>query len=253
MDLTIHHYMKLLELLRICEYEFCSYEDYNNYKKSVILRHDVDFSLEKALEMAKLEHSMNVTSTYFILVTSDFYNIFSKQSSELIQEILLLNHTIGLHFDEKRYNIESIDEIEQLVEKEAKLLETVTNQPVKMVSMHRPSKLILENNLQFKHLINTYSTTYFKEMKYISDSRLHWRENPVETITSGNFLKLHILTHPFSYSECTMTMEQKFQQFLLEAVQERYNSINENFTDFESVISRSFIEQFIAEKEMQIG
>lgn len=252
MDLTINSYVKLLELLRYYDYQFCTYEDYENYQKSVILRHDVDFSLTKALQMAKLEHSMNVKSTYFILVTTNFYNIFSKQSSEIIQQIQSLNHTIGLHFDEKRYNIQSIDEIEPLVEKEANLLETVTNQPVKVVSMHRPSKIILENDLQFKHFINSYSSTFFKKMKYISDSRLHWREDPYETISSGKYEKLHILTHPFSYSEHFQTMKEKFQKFLYEALYERYDNIDENFTDFPSVISRSTIEQLI-EKEMTIG
>lgn len=252
MDLTINSYVKLLELLRYYGYQFCTYEDYENYQKSVILRHDVDFSLTKALQMAELEHSMNVKSTYFILVTTNFYNIFSKQSSEIIQRIQSLNHTIGLHFDEKRYNIQSIDQLERLIENEAELLETVTNQPIKVVSMHRPSKFILENDLQFKHLINSYSSTFFKKMKYISDSRLHWREDPYETISSGKYEKLHILTHPFSYSEQFQTMKEKFQRFLYEALYERYDYIDENFTNFPSVINRSLIEQMIA-KEMTIG
>ena len=42
----------------------------NSSDKDVILRHDVDASLEAALKMAELENKINVSSTYFILLSS---------------------------------------------------------------------------------------------------------------------------------------------------------------------------------------
>ena len=241
MELTIEAYRRLIELLRSKSYPFCFYHDADDYDKSVILRHDVDFTLSKAVEMAEVEHEMGVKSTYFILVTADFYNIFSKRSYERLIKILSLGHEIGLHFDEKRYEITTVDEMKKYVEMEAELLSKYLNNEVKVVSMHRPSKLVLENDIQFDQLINSYSTKYFKSMKYISDSRLHWRENPVEIIESGKYKKLHILTHPFSYSVDKKSMEAKLKDFIIKAIDDRYLQIDENFTALEQVIRRDEI------------
>ena len=41
-------------------------------KRTIIIRHDVDFDLSKALEMAKFENANNVISTYYLLISSDF-------------------------------------------------------------------------------------------------------------------------------------------------------------------------------------
>lgn len=241
MELTIEAYRRLIELLRSKGYPFCLYHEADNYEKSVILRHDVDFTLKKALEMAEVEHEMGVKSTYFILVTTDFYNIFSKRSYESIMRILSLGHEIGLHFDEKRYDIETVDEMKKYVEMEADLLGKYLNIDIKVVSMHRPSKLCLENDIQFDHLINSYSSKYFKSMKYISDSRLHWREDPIEIIESGKYKKLHILTHPFSYTIDKKTIETKLRDFIIKAIDERYNQIDENFTALDQVIRKEDI------------
>lgn len=57
----------MIGLLREKGYSFADYLNYSNFNKAVILRHDVDFSLEKALEMAEIEKKEEVQSTYFIL------------------------------------------------------------------------------------------------------------------------------------------------------------------------------------------
>ncbi|CAM5183396.1 Polysaccharide deacetylase OS=Ureibacillus acetophenoni OX=614649 GN=SAMN05877842_104127 PE=4 SV=1 [Ureibacillus acetophenoni] len=78
-------------------------------------------------------------------------------------------------------------------------------------------------------------------MKYISDSRLNWREDPIEIIESGKYKKLHILTHPFSYSINKKSMETKLRDFIKKAIDDRYNIIDENFTALDQVIKRDEI------------
>ena len=68
-----------------------------------ILRHDVDFSLEKAWEMACFEQENEIFSTYFVIVSCDNYNIFSRKKQKILRDILAYGHTIGLHFDETVY------------------------------------------------------------------------------------------------------------------------------------------------------
>ncbi len=65
MDFTYVGYLELINLLKEKNYQFCNYFNYEDYDKSVILRHDIDNLLNKALEMAKLEYENNIISTFF--------------------------------------------------------------------------------------------------------------------------------------------------------------------------------------------
>lgn len=103
MNFTYDAYRQLINLLRKNDYAICSYLDYNKHKKAAILRHDIDMDLPKAAELARVECELQVQATYYVLISSDFYNIFSKKNHGLICNIQEMGHTIGLHFDEERY------------------------------------------------------------------------------------------------------------------------------------------------------
>ncbi|TAA72861.1 polysaccharide deacetylase family protein [Planococcus salinarum] len=235
MEFTYNAYKELLILLKENNYHDIIYGEKGN-GKTVILRHDVDYSLEKALDIAIIENEMDMKSTYFILISSDFYNVFSKKSIEFIQRIKGLGHEVGLHFDEKKYNINNIDDIKKEIFTEIKIISQLFNFKVNTVSMHRPSQFLLNENLDLGNVINSYSQAYFKEMKYISDSRMNWRENPVENIISNNYKNLHILTHPFWYANESETMEHKIEMFINGAKNERYETLKNNITDLEKII-----------------
>lgn len=241
MEFTYRAYTDLVQLLRDERYEFCSYHDVEKFKKTFILRHDVDFTIEKALEMAILENEIGVKSTYFVLLSTDFYNVFSKESFEKLEKIMSLGHEIGLHFDEKRYDIKSVEDMSFHVKKETNILGELLNKEIKVISMHRPSKLVLESDIHFENLINSYSSFFFKSVKYLSDSRMNWREDVYGVIKSNKFNKLHILTHPFWYSNGTETLENKLKKFLNKAIRDRYNIMNDNFKDLNEVVQKEEI------------
>ncbi len=67
--------------------------------KTVFIKHNVYFSLEKALEMAEFENLHKIKSSYLISFSSPFYNAMNKDSIEKIRMIKSLGHGIGLHFD----------------------------------------------------------------------------------------------------------------------------------------------------------
>ena len=75
------------------------YEKLRKSKKFLILRHDVDFSLDYALKLAKKEAKNEIKSTYFILLHGEYYNPFDKKNTKIIKEISNLGHEIGLHYD----------------------------------------------------------------------------------------------------------------------------------------------------------
>ena len=237
MDFTFKCYVDLINLLKSKDYNFSDYRDYKNVKKPVIFRHDIDNSLERALVVAKLENSNSIKSTFFVLLSTDFYNIFSKRSNEIIEKILNLGHGIGLHFDEKRYEIKSKEELEYYIEYEKEILGRVLKIPVNVISMHRPSKWILENDIQFENVINSYSKEFLQRFKYLSDSRMYWREDVLRIVESEEYDKLHILTHPFWYAEDNGDIKDKVSEFINDANRERYYQMRDNIKDIEEIVN----------------
>ena len=55
MDFTFSCYEKLLQLLVQQGYQFADYHSWEPMRRPVILRHDIDNEIEKAVDMATLE------------------------------------------------------------------------------------------------------------------------------------------------------------------------------------------------------
>lgn len=241
MKFDYQHYVGLLNLLQKQNYHITDYHNWRDVERCVILRHDVDNDLEKALSMAKLEQQYHVKSTYFILITSNFYNILSKDNTEKIRRIQSCGHEIGLHFDEMAYPGLTLEERIDAIRNEAKILETVTGRSVSTVSMHRPSREFLESDMEIPNMINSYSKTFFHEFKYLSDSRRNWREPVEEIIQSEAYSKLHILTHAFWYGEQEQSMHDRIYSYVNNAGAERYQILESNITDLASIMKREEI------------
>jgi hypothetical protein len=240
---TYYAYIKMLESLLCNGYFFASYHNCEQFARPCIMRHDIDLDVKAALRLAKLESgfSKKVKSTFFVLVNTTFYNVFSKEILDDLDAILSLGHEIGLHFDEAKYDCSTFEKIDNAVQEEANMLGRVLGISINTVSMHRPSKVALEANYNFRGIINTYSDKYYGEFKYLSDSRMHWRENAEEIITSRIYDKLHILTHAFWYADTEESKREKLLRFTKNASYERYDSLIDNFTSLKDVIAREEI------------
>ena len=238
MHFTYEWYASLLSVLVKKGYCFTDYLNWKAFRKSVILRHDIDYDISKAVDFARVEAEMNVRSTYFVLLTSDFYNVFSHKNIDLLKTISKMGHTIGLHFDEMNYPyiVGNRQEIIMKILQEAQTLEDVLKTPIKSVSMHRPSKEILEANLEIPGLVNSYSEVFFRDFKYISDSRRRWREPVEDIIKSGKFDKLHILTHAFWYHDEEISLKDTLNKYISEAEKDRYKILSDNFTDLDEAL-----------------
>ncbi len=241
MDFTYGAYRNLLERLDANGYTFCDYGSWKDVSRCVILRHDIDESIEKAVELAKIENSYGIKSVFFVLMTSDLYNVLSYESGEYLKEILRLGHDIGLHFDEVRYPEIRGDAgaLADKIKMESRILSSVLDRDVRTVSMHRPSKDLLEKDLQIDGMINSYSSRFFKEFKYVSDSRRRWREPVEEIIDSCKYDRLHILTHAIWYTEESCSDDELISSFVNSANMDRYDILDRNITDLESFMKRT--------------
>lgn len=237
MDFTYEGYSTLIQLLKDSGYVFSDYHKFD-FQKTVILRHDIDSDISKAVVMAEIENQLNVKSTYFVLVSSDFYNVFSKKNTECLMKIRELGHEIGLHFDEVKYSDEDVSILEK-IEEEIEILEKCLGEnTIKTVSMHRPSQKTLDANYKIRNgeIINSYGEEFFKKFKYLSDSRMHWREDVVGIIKSGQYDKIHLLTHAFWYEDDNDGITQKMTAFIQKAKYERYQTLSDNIHNFETIL-----------------
>lgn len=237
MEFTYHSYSDLIEKLSGHGYQFCRYTNCEGEYKKCILRHDIDMDLKKAAEFAEFEEKLdkNVHATYFVLICSDFYNIYSKQSMEYLDRICRAGHEIGLHFDELRYAKSEKKEIQKLIMQEAELLETMVNRKITAVSMHRPSTEMLNADLELGGVINSYQKKFFHEFKYLSDSRMQWREDVLSIVEEEKYRDLHILTHPFWYEKGQESFQIKFSRFFTQKNRELYHSLYSNVTNLEDI------------------
>ncbi len=232
MKFTYTAYKHLIEEILRCGFSICSYHNYTRFEKPCILRHDVDNSIEKALEMALIEHALGVKSTYFVLLSSTFYNVLSKKERDNLLKISALGHEIGLHFDEMNY--ETPCDVKQAIYNECDILSKALDMQIKSVSMHRPSPETLTANYTLQNIINSYGDVFFKQFKYISDSRRQWRENPFDA--TKQYDKLHVLTHAFWYHDTEKSLETSVATFVNSANRQRYYALANNIRDLPQIM-----------------
>ncbi len=239
---TYRYFEKIIEILEQKEYMISNYHNYVLYPKACIMRHDVDYDVSKALEFAEFESKYRINSTYFLLLSSDFYNIFSPKILKKIDEIISLGHEIGLHFDETKYDFQRDKErFRCFVEEELAIMSKAIGKEIKSVSMHRPSRFSLENDFVFSEAINSYSKLFFKDFKYVSDSRMNWREDIISVIESGEHDKIHLLIHPFWYSNCEENTRDKILSYLKDGSKFRYEIMSKNFRDIDEFVKKEDI------------
>jgi hypothetical protein len=231
-NFTLKHYEEICNIIAKSQYKICFFNNCSSdYKNTLILRHDIDQSLEQSIKIAIIENKYNIKSTFFIWLRSPFYNIFEKKYSDIIYEIINLGHQIGLHFDESVYKIDNEIDLNQHVEKEINLIKTYFDINIFVVSMHRPSKWLLSNDIKLYKYINTYEKKFFKDFKYFSDSRRQWRESCIcNKIDISKYNKLHILIHPFWWVNKDISFNERMSDFIR-------NKVDKLETDLENNIS----------------
>lgn len=180
---TIQSYKNLLEHIMEQDYAFSANSDYA--EKVLLLRHDIDFDLLLAHKMATIENSLGVNSVYLVMVGNPLYDITSKQSITLLNEIRSLGHQIGLHYDPLISNYCNFEN--QLL----KLGKTIGSE-IKFYSQHQPTIYGFNDKLNFKNSFDL--NLQARNFKYISDSCMHPRENFQNTF--DNYSKIQLLVHP---------------------------------------------------------
>ena len=168
------HYRELLAAAKAGGYDWASF-DRHPRPRDLFLRHDVDLSLEAALEMARVEHELGVRATYFLMTESAFYNLDSHVGHYAQRQLRQWGHAVGLHAVHPRAELDRRFD--------------------KVIAWHNPAPEYVAQPVF--GAVNVMEPPYFTPGHYRSDSNAHWREGcPHDELREGAFEWLQLLVHP---------------------------------------------------------
>jgi hypothetical protein len=196
-DFTLENYKRIIQITKNSEFKFIGFNDKDTFEKTVIWRHDVEFSPEIALQMAEIESVNNVKATYFFQLHSEFYNLLERYNSDILLKIQSLGHEIGLHFDSHYFNVNTEDELEYFLHLDATYFEKIFNVKINTFSFHNTNESILKcKKLKYAGLTNVYSDFYKENYAYCADSTGYWRFEILENVLCDpSTKKIQVLTH----------------------------------------------------------
>jgi hypothetical protein len=178
------------------EFDFHKISEYER-GCGVYLRHDVDLCVTSALNMAILEQELGIFSTYYFMVSSSTYNLLNLKNTEMVKTISEMGHEVGLHFDSAVHASKSTP-LNSTFGLEIELLQNVLGKSVTSFSLHNPSVNGFEE--VGTHLISAYDQTIFPRDIYISDSRMQFRSDVIDTLRLHRKERAQLLLHPIHFS-----------------------------------------------------
>lgn len=217
-----------------------------------ILRHDVEFSVERAFDLAKLEHDeLGIRSSYFFQIRNNTYNLLSRKNIELVKEIHMLGHAIGLHVN--ALGLTEFSNIIQFIRQDLDILSQILGMQIDRFSFHRPTAELLRANLQIDSLINAYDKKYFHfeenfskklntlenfDIYYFSDSEHSWKFGHPGLMKKRKNKKFQLLIHPYSWSLRGGRNLQNFKSVVEEKYAIMIHSMAEECHHFPQVLLR---------------
>lgn len=190
-------YCALLTALRDRGYVVRGFADAEPDQPHLIVRHDVDLTLEAAVRMAEIEADLGVAAVYYVLLRSELYSPFTPRAEAALKRLLALGHAVGLHLDAALYDADDAQALDRAAQRECRILEDVMGAAVETISFHRPAPALLGYDKPLAGRLHAYMPRFFSDMGYCSDSQGRWRfGHPLdhEAVVAGRALQL--LTHP---------------------------------------------------------
>jgi hypothetical protein len=192
-DFSLGHYRELLRAARGGGYRWAGF-DAPPEPGVLILRHDVDLSLDGALALAEVESDEEAWSTWFLMTRSVFYNLASPEGERAIARLRELGHRVAHHAVWPNVDLDARFD------------------PV--VAWHNPDPEYMRAPID-GGAVNVMEPPFFDPEHYRSDSNQHWRNGcPHEELARGSFEWLQLLTHPEIWAFEGATMRESMESML---------------------------------------
>ncbi|WP_376794691.1 hypothetical protein [Thermogemmatispora sp.] len=214
-DFTLEGYRQLLSAFAEHGYR-CSLfdaleEQLERGESILLLRHDIDISLKAALEIARVENESGFQATYFVMLSSPFYNVLSTESARLLEQIHAYGHDIALHIDLQDYHGRHLN-VEHEIEVLAHFYPFVKRT---IASVHSPRTLASLPVEEARPIYRVYHFAQRGDLAYISDSTGRWRYgHPLQSAAFRERKAIQLLTHPIWWVAEGETPRQKLEHWL---------------------------------------
>ena len=228
-NFSFKEYEKIIKKYK--EY-FIDYADIKNKDSFVLLRHDVEFSPTNALDIAQIEYSYGVNSSFLFQVNSNAYNILSIKNRRIIKNVMDLGHKVGLHFFCNHIRKNDWESLEKNLIEQKQIINNILDYKCERFSYHRPPDWVLtKRDDEICGMINMYGKSFFefkkkpKHIKYLADSNhLFKYGHPLDEI---DFKKIQILLHPDEWSPSGNNALQTFRTLEKMHLTEFYKTLNQ--------------------------
>ena len=207
-DCNFDAYVRLMSIIR----ETGRYMDFRaalGKDEFIVARHDIEFSIERAHDLAELEAGQGFHTSYLVQLTNNAYNPFSKKNLDMLKSIVSMGHNVGLHYHTNGQ--EDVEVIRKEIKEQAEILSSFLCAPVDRFSFHRPPAALLRHGIKVEGLLNTYSKEFFTytddiaslkptDVHYLSDSNHQWKFGQPTKEWIDAHKKIQCLFHPLSWT-----------------------------------------------------
>lgn len=189
---SLAHYRELLGHAKAGGYRFTGFDGAPR-DGDLVLRHDVDLSLEAAVALAEVEAQAGAFSTWFLMTRSAFYNLDSARGEWALERLRALGGRIAHHAVWPNVDLDARFE--------------------PLVAWHNPDPDYM--SAPVAGATNVMAPPWFDPAHYRSDSNQRWRgECPHGSLARGEPSWLQLLTHPEIWVFEGATMRETMESFL---------------------------------------
>ena len=221
-------------------------------KKYCVIRHDIEFSIDRAYQLALIENKLGLSTTYTVQLRNKTYNALSDKNIKLVREIQDMGHHIASHIHMGAFtDPDFVMNAPAYIIKDTETLMDYLGFEIDRFAFHRPKKewlnltgddhavfhdLLYLNN---KPLINVYDKPFFTygEKKadsvwYLSDSNHTWKYgDPLkEDLTTID--RMQLLCHPYSWTDTGYNNKDNMAHIVLEKMKEQSQSMSNEMLSF---------------------
>jgi hypothetical protein len=238
-NFSVTHYKSILDTALTSGYRFGKYDELENEQDFIcVLRHDVDYTPERAAIFGQIEKDLGIKAYYFFLINSEIYNLRDHRVYKVINELKEMGHYIGLHYDLSWNSEIKWEDVPKQCIQEKNIFKALTDiEPCNIVSFHNPhifTDLLLNKDVE--GLEHTYEKRYFSDTKYLSDSQGWYEGCMCGVFSKKTYKKIQLLTHPYIWPE---EVKSSFTEDMAEMIKVKKNYIVDYMIKYHPVCTKN--------------
>ncbi|UGS38702.1 polysaccharide deacetylase family protein [Capillimicrobium parvum] len=184
----------------------------------LIVRHDIDLSLERAVAVGAVEQDAGVRATFLVMVDSPLYDLDEPGARAALARLREQGHDVGLHMDlgprGERDGL-VIEDVAPEVEACRERLAAVLGDEVRAISFHRPADPLVAALAPVGEvcgMVNAYAAPLMR--CYLADSAGAWRHgDPRPVLRDPPCDTVQLLLHPFWWGEEHLSAAERLEAF----------------------------------------